>query len=495
LPARPRESVSGRLAGLVLLAASSGLLAAAPPARAAQKGESPLEHVVLLVSDTMAARHLRPYGYAGAHTAAFDTLAAEGVLFRHCLVPMGWTLASHMSMFTGLDPAVHRVGKYQALPAGIPLLAELLKQHGFRTAGFPTANEWLAARYGFERGFDHYQMLRLETDAVPVVRDWLARHVQLRSPHGSAFPFFLFYHAMDCHSRPHTYPYPYLPVQRAARGLCEQFRNPPAGRFLPPEKDELFGQILNWDLAAYDQNGLRCGYDACIAAWDEFRLRGLLTALRETGHLRDTLVIITADHGEELGQHGGWYHDSPYGEVREVPLLMLWPGHLPAGAVVERYVSLLDITPTVLDLAGLPPPEPCQGRSLKPLLADPTAPFPDRDFLVDGLRRGWRLLPAALVAPARGGWWSLVAQMDTTGTSGTSRPPRVAQVLGLYDLDRDPGETRDRRLAEPELVQDLRTRLEARFAADAELAAVLAGAETQVELSDEQERQLRSLGY
>ena len=267
--------------------------------------------------------------------------------------------------------------------------------------------------------------------------------------------------------------------------------------FLPIKKDDLFGDIQNWDLAAYDPAFLRCTYDACISAWDDFQLRTLLESLQESGHLRDTLIVITSDHGEQLGEHGGFFHDAPYGEVREVPLLMIWPGRLPAGTVVDAWVGLADLAPTVLDLAGLPPLLNSQGLSLAPLLADPQAPFPERDFLIDGNWRGWGHFRSALVARARDAWWSLVVQTDTTGTVGTYEPERVATVHGLFNITADPYERDDLRAAMPDLVAELTGRLEHQLAANATLAEKL-GTETAgetAEISDEIARKLRSLGY
>jgi arylsulfatase A-like enzyme len=457
----------------------------------------PLRHVVLISCDTLSALHLVSCGYDRPTTNSFDELAGHGVLFRHCLTPQGWTLSSHMSMFTGLSPGVHRVGKYRALPAGVPLLAETLHAAGFRTGAFVTSNEWLDQRYGFARGFEVYHMCRLSDPSVEQAVRWADETIAARQ--GSREPFFEFLHYMDVHSRPAVFPCPYWPLQEPALQLCDLLvhRREPK-RLLPVEVDDLFGDIRNWDLARYDHEFLRCSYDACVTAWDEFRLRRLLTGLDGAGLLDDALVIITSDHGEQLGEHGDYLHDDPYAEVRRVPLLMIWPGHLPAGVVIDQPVSLLDLTPTILDLAGLPAPEPCQGISLRPVLEDPRAVLPSRAFLVEGLRPGWRLTLAALVTRHAGRWWSVVASLDTAGTTSTFQPARVEDVVGLYDLAADPLERDDLSRSQPDVAALLRQRLQARLGEEAALAGVVATDSTatyEVEIPDEVKRKLRSLGY
>ncbi len=481
---------------MLTLAGGCGFADANPGEWAGSGNAPPLRRVILISCDTLSAQHLQSYGYAKETTTVFDALAAKGVLFRHCLAPQGWTLTSHMTMLTGLLPGVHRVGKYSALPESIPTLPELLQEQGFRTAFLPTDNEWLRDRYGFDRGFDQHHMYSLQDPIVLNGSQWFQYRAE-SAPGEPAVPFFVMFHFMDVHSRPHTFSYPYSPLQRGGRMECDPATTPKRKHFLPIEKDDLLGDIRNWDLAAYDPAFLRCAYDACVSVWDSLKLGELTELLDEGGHLRDTLLIVTADHGEELGEHGGYFHDSPYGEVREVPLLLVWPGRLPEGAVVEARVGLADLAPTILELAGVPAPPSLQGLSLAPLLEDTRAPFPDRDFLIDGNWRGWAHFPTALVAKARGSWWSLVAMTDTTGTTGTFAPETVAEVHGLFDLDRDPLERDDLQTAMPDLVTELIRRIEAQLAANAVLARDLAaaGEGEPASISEEAARKLRALGY
>jgi arylsulfatase A-like enzyme len=156
----------------------------------------------------------------------------------------------------------------------------------------------------------------------------------------------------------------------------------------------------------------------------------------------------------------------------------------------------MDLLPTVLELAGLVPSQPCQGVSLCPLLWDADADFPDRDFLIEGHHREYRLEPSALVAQVDGRWWSLVAETDTTGCLGTFRPERVSKVSGLFDLGADPLERTNLVDQYPELVTELKQRLGTQLAANAALAAqLIPSAPADDLLSEEAKRQLRALGY
>lgn len=507
------------------------------PGNVRQAAGAPLRRVVLISCDALSASHLRAYarppgpadgprgaggpGAAGgsgargsaafppAHTAFFDSLAGEGVLFRRCLAPQGWTLTSHFTMLTGLLPGSHRVGAERPLAASVPLLTETLQAAGFTTGFFPNGNTWLLPTFGYDRGADLYRQFPITGRQVPEVAAWCdGRLGPAAGRAGRQKPFFLFVHFMDAHSRSTKEPFPYWPVPMTHQFALQRSRRPwPPPRFLPEAPpgtagsvgagalSDLGEEVRQWDLAAYDPALLRHAYDACVTAWDDDRLRRLLRRLERAGHLRETLLVVTADHGEEFAEHGGLLHRQPYAEVREVPLLMIWPGRLPRGAAVEAPVGLVDLAPTVLDLAGLPPLPRTQGVSLRPLLEDPGARLPARDFLVDGHYRGYRRELSALVGEAEGRLWSLVAEIDTTGCAGTFQPERVGAVRGLYDLAADPGERRDLAAAHPAVAADLAARMQQQYAAGARLAQAVAGAAGPAALTAEQKRQLRALGY
>jgi arylsulfatase A-like enzyme len=458
------------------------LVAAATPATAQTP---PLRRVVLISCDTLRAASLPAYGNAGVTTTGIDSLAAAGTLFLNCATPMGWTLPAHMAMLTGMDPGVTRVGVETALPEGVPILPEILAGAGFTAGAYVAENRWLDPGYGFGRGFDEFRMC----DQLGGIRQWTDQWTVADDLAGGA-PFFLFFHFMDTHTVPvefdHLLPYWALRgVERFYQGIKAPLPEPqltPAG---------------GWDLAAYDPDLLRRAYDSTVGSLDFMKVRPLLQRLRDKGLAEDAMIILTADHGEELAEHGGYEHDAPYTEVRNVPLIVVWPGVLPAGRVVYTPVTIADIMPTVLDFAELPVPDTVQGLSLRPLLDGSDGFFPERDFLVDGRRRGLGLQPAALTALHDDAMWTLVTTVDTTGCAGSFAPPRPGATLGLYLLDADPGETNDLQAARPEVVAALRERMSEMLADEAALAEVVHRdrAARELPLSDEDRRKLRALGY
>jgi arylsulfatase A-like enzyme len=468
---------------LAAMLAATALLAAV--SHAATPGHAPLRRVALISCDAVRSASLPTYGNTGpVATTGLDSLLSEGVLFMRCTTPMGWTLPAHASMFTGLSPGAVRVAADQAIPEHVPLLAEVLDGEGFVCAGFPAENHWLEPRFGFGRGMTQYRFQPIFAPARAWTRDWtFAADLATR-------PFFLFFHFMDAHTVPvdDDYLLPYWTM----RGIDRHYHG-----IRDPYPEVALTADGHWDLAAYPTDLLRRAYHAAIYSLDLHRLRPLLHDLRARGLTDQTMLIVTADHGEEIAEHGGYLHASPYGEVRDVPLLIVWPGVLPAGKVVFTPVSLLDLTPTILDYAGVDAPGPMQGLSLRPLMQDPPGFFPERDFLVDGHRRGLGLQPSALVGLERDTWWSLVASTDTTGCTGSYAPARVDSVIALFDLDRDPRETRDVQAQHPDVVSALRVRLDEALADEARLAATLqtGAAPATISLTDDERRRLRALGY
>lgn len=445
----------------------------------------PLRQILLISCDTLSAQHMQSYGYGQKTTTEFDKLAAKGTLFNYCITPQGWTLTAHMSMFTGLEPLSHGVGKYNSLNEDIQFLPEMLSRAGFVTGGFPTSNHWLNRKYGFDRGYDYYSFFMNDTienitgGVAGYTYEWMKKAVPV-DKNGPTKPFFLMLHYMDVHSRPvEMGPYPYWSPVKQVRDYYG----------LPQKAPEMKIDGDQWDMAAYDNSELRRGYDSAIRTFDFYRLEPIIKLLNEGSYLDDTMIIITSDHGEEFGQHGGYYHDQPYGEVRHVPLLVIWPGHIEAGRKVKMPVSLADITPTILDYAELPLPGVLDGASLRDCLDNSVNP-PNRDFLVDGHWRGFKNEPAALVAYAENSWWSLIAETDTTAAV-----PSAGEVLGLYDLGNDQFERMNLMDEKKELVGQLVNRMELRWVENAEIAASFGGETEEIEIDEATRRKLKSLGY
>jgi choline-sulfatase len=302
----------------VLTARSTAARAAVAPASV---GSAPAPHpsVVLITLDTVRADHIGCYGSAGAKTPALDGLAREGMRFANAYTVVPITLPSHAAILTGAYPMWSGVRTFTspALPADIPTLAEILKRTGYATAAFVSAYA-LNSMWGLNRGFDSYDDqtdlgsrsgsdLFLLTRAGDLTTDrmlsWLDGH--------AATPFFVWLHLYDAHS-PYRSPQPYR---------SEHDGHP---------------------------------YDAAIS-FDDAQVARVLAALRSKGIYEHTLVIVTSDHGESLGEHGESEHGFfVYNATLHVPMIVKRPGRNDGGSVVAEPASTIDIPSTIAQVAGIP---------------------------------------------------------------------------------------------------------------------------------------------
>jgi arylsulfatase A-like enzyme len=362
-------------------------------------------NLILVSLDTVRADHVLTEAYGVSLTPALDALAADGAVFEQAVAPYNSTTASHMTMLTGVYPALHGI-TYPVgnLAQAIPTLAEILSRGGYQTAAV-TENAMITATSGFARGFDSYRENRSVLDAAGDVDatfgdggKWLEGHADER--------FFLFLHTYEAHA-------PYSPKG----GALEDLTGP------APEASE--GPSDRYA-------GNRRQYAAEIHYTD--RVFGKLVEDLERLDLLDhTVIVVTSDHGEEFGEHGRLGHSKTlYDEVLRVPLVIWAPGIVAAGRRVSEQVSLVDLTPTILDLLGVAAPPGMHGVSLRGLLSDDTpAATPPRDEVrfAEGLddetpRRRF------IVARTRDHKWIQMADEDA---------PRE-----IYDLQSDPGEKQPR---------------------------------------------------
>jgi len=391
--------------------------------------------VLLVTIDTLRADHVGAYGDRDASTPVFDGLAARGVRFAQAIAPTPLTLPSHASLFTGLTPTRHGVRDNVGFAVGPapPTLAERFQAAGYATSAFVSGFP-LHRRFGLMRGFDHYDdqltrggdrarpaaVERRADETVSALDAWLGP--QAGQP---ARPLFLWVHLFDPHA-PYEAPEPYASTFR--------------GR----------------------------SYDAEIAFTDA-QVGTLLQRVGQRRPGRDTIVAVTADHGEGLGEHGEPTHGLfVYDSTIRVPLIVAGPG-VPAGRVVQSMVRLIDVAPTLLDLSAVAPLANIEGISLRSLLTrDRTAPGPPAQ--IESLF-GWLCC----------GWAPLHAQRDDAWKFIDA--PRAE----LYDMAADPGETNNLAPSRAADASRLRRELEAA------IAAAPAAAQGQAP-ADARDR-LRSLGY
>jgi arylsulfatase A-like enzyme len=335
---------------------------AAVPAPLAAAGPKP--NIIMVVIDTLRADRLGSYGYARGLTPFLDQLAARGTRFDAAYANSSWTCPSVASLFTSRYPTQHGViGFASPLSAAERTLGEALADAGYRGGGF-TANFRLTPELGYAQGFRYWGAYLPDVrsgDPVSKVRGGRLRDEADSWIQGSRIlpnkqPFFLYFQLMEPHA-------PYEPPA--------PFRE----RFAPPTDIDDVAAMKKLVMPAPGLKGLAgpqlarmlALYDGEVASADD-QVRQLFARLDALGVLQDALIIITADHGEEFGEHGHLLHGTTlYEPAIRVPLLIVGGG-VAAGQSVRQPVSLLDVAPSVLELIGLPAEPSFEGRSLAPLL-------------------------------------------------------------------------------------------------------------------------------
>jgi arylsulfatase A-like enzyme len=461
--------------------------------------EPPL-NVVLISVDTLRADRLGAYGYTARPTSPrIDALAAEALLFEVHVAAAPWTTPSHMSLLTGLVPTRHGVtgsdrGLREALkgerpierlPEAITTLAEALAARGWATAAF-TGGATLDPRIGFDQGFGEYDtsMVKLDRAKVGRVLGWIDAHDE--------GPFFLFWHTFEVHA-------PYL---------APDF----LGDVLPPERARALGERLEaiperngWKAVraakrvmraydAYDPEVTRALYDGGIRSFDRW-LGLFVEGLQERGLWDRTLLVLTSDHGEQLGEEGrpapfgdGFYNvhgHALYEELIHVPLIIRIPG-VPGGGRITPVTASIDVMPTILDVLDVPAPPEAQGRSLRPL-------WERREDWTPEAALSESLSEEEEMKSLRTERYKYLLTIDAASVAERGRsfvPSNAGRTL--FDLLEDPDERRD--LVEGAGADDQTERV---AALDAELRELLAtvGRPDKGQLSAEARDGLEALGY
>jgi arylsulfatase A-like enzyme len=412
------RDVGGRVRAAAALGAVL-LVAAGCPAQ--QPAGRP--NVLLVSIDTLRADHLEAYGYGRSTSPTLSDLAREGARFERAYAQASSTVPSHASLFTGRYPFQHGTYTYRTpLPAAELTLAELLRQHGFVTFAL-TSSVRFVRESGFDQGFASYRTFH-ELDKNERSQRVTEAALEAMDAAGGR-PFFGFLHYFDPHA-------PYSPPEAFA-SLWHPGEDP-----FPAQESQRFiqshrrpGQAVPPETLAY----LEALYDASIRYLDG-PLARLLEGISERGLAADTLVVVTSDHGDEFKEHGGLSHDGPlHEEVVRVPLLVRWPGRVPAGLVIERAVQGVDVLPTILDLLGLEVPGPLQGRSQAELLRGETPAALEPELLLLQHRpKRWAVyarLPAGLFKLSVEGEDRVLLRLDgpTGGADARSAHPEVESIL------------------------------------------------------------------
>ena len=411
--------------------------------------------VVLVSIDTLRPDHLGCYGYRRPISPHIDAFRREAVLMRDVVAAAPSTLASHASMFTSLRVQHHgaSVAASSALRPGLVTLAEVLQRAGFITASFTGGGE-LHRVWGLDRGFGVYESAT-DSTVSEIGEDTLSGQVQLARKWLEGVgprPFFLFLHTYEVH-------HPYTPAPERLRAIEPSY----SGRLPDRISKRLLEKINSGQkkLAPGDLEHIVATYDAEIASADA-GFGDLLDLLRRLGRYDSSIIVLVSDHGEAFGERGkvGWHGDTLHDEQIRIPMIVRLPGGQLAGKTVEPQVRGIDLAPTLLSQLGLPVPLQFSGTPIDFAGGAPNHPP-----------------------------WSL-ATMEGRPQDAAVRTERWKCYEGqLYDLEHDPGETRDVASLHPEVVHDLEERLMASL-----LSREIAAA-TPVTMPDEVRDQLRALGY
>lgn len=398
-------------------------------------------NIVFIALDTQRADHLGCYGYPKPTSPFLDTIASAGVVFERCYAPNIPTHPSFTTMLTGKEAITHdivNIGGGVPIKPGIRLLPEILQEKEWRTAAVDTMGRH------FKRGFDDY--ISPEWDRSDPLTLRRAEHItdaalplieQLKTEDA---PFFLFLHYWD----PHT---PYLPPSDFRTMFYPKDADPydvNNHSMDPAWNDPMFQWYFHdWMPGVTDSTYVNALYDAETAYMD-WQLRRVFAALEPIK--TDTLVLITADHGEILDEQLGFYdHHGLYEGNVHVPLILYRPGSLPAGKRVPGFVQNVDFVPTLLELAGIHDTEKAEGRSLLPCIQG------DRDGNYDVVylsEATWEVKRAVRTRE-----WKFIQSIEPD--------PHGRPMQELFDLVNDPTEQVNVAEQRPEKVDELKGMLDA----------------------------------
>lgn len=453
-------------------------------------------NIIFIFIDAARADHFSCYGHKNKTTPQIDRIAREGVVYENAISPAGWTLPAVTSMFTGTHVSRHGVNnENHVLTEDLPLMPEILKRAGYETVGFCT-NDWISDATGLTRGFSEfhdYQYSRFIHKAKRFINSLI---IKGKDSWGYAInkdikkwmknysyqkPFFMFVHYNELH----------LPYQ-----LPKPFNT----RFLPTGMSYEEASKVNQDPKAYYAGAVEMSqqdfeisknlYDCALGCIDH-RIGEVYEYLKNLGQLDDTLIIITSDHGESLGEHQHFDHYYVlYEALLKIPLILRYPKSFPAGTRYQELVQTLDFLPTFKEMLGLHDPEldVMQGYPLPPFL-DGTAP---REFTISerykdlkGLKKSYPQLDLSHLKK-----WEL----DRKVAIRTKKYKLISSSdyeSELFDLENDPAENSCIIKEKPAVAEDLLSKYEKWR----QTFTAASGEKKEADFDDAVRKRLESLGY
>lgn len=426
-------------------------------------------NVIIVSVDTLRADHLGSYGYSRNTSPSIDEFASSAILFEHATTQSSWTVPSYASLFTSTYVNTHKVTtSISRLSDKQETLAETLKKHGYRTVAF-VENAGLDTLYGFDKGFDVYDFRHTQYEYDHLKRNWAEIELndirEFLKDKGND-KFFLFIQLEGAHG-------PYLPnapydtmfdlgyngsMPKTTKEFYEIYHDLCKEEEMPCDfgvLESLFWLLADGHSKMYidtyleimTQDNLSYGeksylryltenkikiknlnhtislYDGQIRETDMFFGR-LMELLEEKNLMRNSIIILTADHGEQFYEHGHYDHGGVYEEVLHVPLILRYPNMPQGGLRIQDNVELVDVMPTIFDILDLP-----LSRDIKEQMEGDSFVSPVNK---DGVQLETRVYSEANIRGSfkksiRSEKWKLIYDLKT----GESE---------LYDMENDPGE-------------------------------------------------------
>lgn len=382
-------------------------------------------NVLLFTIDSCRADRFGTYGGPADTTPAIDRWARSGTVFTQAYSVSAWTAPGLVSILSGFFPAAHGVdNRDRTAPIDLPTLPKLFAAAGYRV---PNLNFFTFAPYYHHLGLSAIDRRYVGPRQSETLPKWLEENA------AGDRPFFVWFHTTMLH-QPYRPDPADIPAPRAELEKSPGLRAVLRGAIVP------LGSVI---FDPRERMPLLQLYDAELRRVDRLFSR-VLEILQATGQLDHTLIVLTADHGEELLDHGFVGHASTslqaklYEEIVHIPLIVSWPGRVPAGAVVQNPVSQVDVTPTILRLVGLPVPEGIQGRDLwesrpdrelifESVIAGNQTPKEREDEWVRAIRRGrWKYID-------RGELYDLVLDPQEQVNLAAELPGVVAELAGALE--------------------------------------------------------------
>lgn len=444
---------------------------AAPRATATKAAPEGAPDVLMIVMDTVRAQNTSTYGYHRPTTPNLDALAAEGVVFEGAYAPSTWSLPAHASLFTGTFPSRHAAhDETRYLTDTLPTLADVMAASGWTTHAF-SANPHISPSFGLTRGFQHndkawaagtsgrnFSFIYRVVDALGLgqvddkggrvvvgnITEWMAE----RKPDDP--PAFVFVNFLEAH-----FPFRQLPAE-----YRESYQH--ADMNTLREIDQIafgvqFGRQLTPEEMTFVHQPLVDLYDGGVRYTDHL-VGEVIDVWKKAGRLDNTVVVVLADHGEMVGEHGAFGHVTPVLEQDlRVPLVVRYPARVPKGRRVSDPVSTTGTMATILDLAGAPPAPTVQVHSLMRVVnGEPEVGLPliaerfEEEMLASRFApgtangHGEQVNPRGRYQVYRSGDWKLVRHWEDGHTK-----------VHLFDLANDPTEDHDVAASRPDVLAPL----------------------------------------